>query len=226
MWNLLVLLLKDTSSLATFYSSQYAPSAHIRKCTSNRTIDFNNNNLRYFNTLTLESSASEQLLKVGLEPSTSLRSRGQRVGVTTVGVVTAGARVTGAVALSARLDPDEGVDKRVASVGGRGASETGTLDVAPVAPGLLRGRLDAAAALVDDEVGVPAVRLEQRGDGVDVQLLIVVLVALGVGRGDGGVVAVVVGDVSGQAAERGWLAGSGVDLGEHLGGGGQVGFPA
>ena len=42
MWNLLVLLLKDTSSQTPFYSSQYAPSTHPRKCTSNRTIDINN----------------------------------------------------------------------------------------------------------------------------------------------------------------------------------------
>jgi hypothetical protein len=143
-----------------------------------------------------------------------------------VSVVTAGARVASTVALSTRLDPNNGINKSIASVGSRGATETGTLDVAPVTPSLLSSRLNAAAALVDDEVRVPAVRLEQRGDGVDVQLLVVVLVALGVGRGDGGVVAVVVGDVGGQAAERGGLAGFGVDLGKHLGGGCQVGFPA
>ena len=141
-------------------------------------------------------------------------------------VVTAGAGVAGTVTLSARLDPDDGVDKSITSVGGRGASETGTLDIAPVTPSLLGSRLDAAATLVNNEVGVPAVCLEERGDGVDVQLLVEVLVALGVGRCDGGVVAVVVGDVGGQTAERGGLACASVDLGEHLGGGSQVGFPA
>jgi hypothetical protein len=176
--------------------------------------------------LTLESSVLEQLLKVGLEPSTSLRSRGQRIRVTAVSVVAAGARVASTVALSTRLDPNDSINKSITSVGSRGASETGTLDIAPVTPGLLSSRLNAAAALVDDEVRVPAVGLEQRGDGVDVQLLVEVLVALGVRRGDGGVVAVVVGDVGGQAAEGGGFAGAGVDFGEHLGGGCKVGFPA
>ena len=162
----------------------------------------------------LESGVPEQRLKVGLEPGTGLRSGSKSVGVTAVSVVTAGAGVAGTVTLSARLDPNDGVDKSITSVGGRGASETGTLDIAPVTPSLLGSRLDAAATLVNNEVGVPAVCLEKRGDGIDVQLLVEVLVALGVGRCDGGVVAVVVGDVGGQAAEGGGLACFGVDLSE------------
>lgn len=143
-----------------------------------------------------------------------------------MGVVASSARVAGTVTLSTRLDPDDGINKRVASVGRGQAAETSALDVAPVAPLQLLGGLDAAAALVDDEVRVPAVALEQRRDGVDVQLLVVVLVALGVGRSGGGVVAVVVGDVGDQAAEGLGLAGVAPDLREQLGCWAQVGIPA
>jgi hypothetical protein len=227
-WNILALLLKDTSSLTITiliepmsllnpllvkgHQSSHQPQDHPPTLKSA--------------SLTLESSVLEELLKVSLEPSTSLGSRHQRISVTAVSVVAGRTRVAGAVTLATRLDPNNGIDKSIARVGGRDASETGTLDVAPVAPSQLSRRLDAAARLVDDEVCVPAVGLEQRGDGVDVQLLVEVLVALGVGRGGGDVEAVVVGDVGGQTAEGGGLAGFGVDLGEQLGGGCQVGFPA
>ena len=131
-----------------------------------------------------------------------------------MGIVADSARVAGTVTLSTGLDPDDGINERVTGVCGRQATETSALDVAPVAPLLLLSGLDAAAALVDDEARVPAVALEQRRDGVDVQLLVVVLVALSVGRGGGGVVAVVVGDVGDQAAQGLGLAGVGPDLRE------------
>lgn len=173
----------------------------------------------------LEGSVLEQLLEVGLEPGTSLRSRSQRISVAAVSIVASGARVAGAIALSARLDPDNSVDKRIAGVGRRQAAKASALDVAPVSPLLLSGWLHAAAALVHDEVRVPAVLREQRRDGVDVQLLVVVLVALRVRGGGGGVVAVVVGDVGHEAAQRLGLAGVAPDFGEEFGGGREVGVP-
>ena len=141
-------------------------------------------------------------------------------------IVASRARIASAIALSTRLDPDKRVDQRIAGVGGRQAAEASALDVAPVAPRQLLRRLHAAAALVDDEARVPAVALEQRRDGVDVQLLVEVLVALRVAGGHGGVVAVVVGDVGDEAAQRLGLAGVGPDLREEFGRGGQVGVPA
>jgi len=134
-----------------------------------------------------------------------------------VGIVASSARVASTIALSTRLDPNNGIDKRIAGVGGRQATEPSALDIAPVAPLLLRGGLHAAAALVDDEVRVPAVALEQRRDGVDVQFLVVVLVALRVRRRGRGVIAVVVRDVGHQAAEGFGLAGVAPDLREEFG---------
>lgn len=168
----------------------------------------------------------EQHLKVSLEPGASLRSGLEGVRVTAVSIVTSGAGVAGAIALSTRLDPDDGVDERVAGVGGRAHAKARVLHIAPVAPGLLAGRLHSAAALVDDEVSGEAVLLEEGSDGVDEELLVVVLVALGVGGCGGGVVAVVVGDVGHEAAEGGGLAGFGVDSGEELGRRREVGLPA
>lgn len=168
----------------------------------------------------------EQHLKVSLEPGASLRSGLECIRVATVSIVTSSAGVAGAITLSTRLDPNDGVDERVAGVGGWAHAKAGVLHIAPVAPGLLARRLHSAAALVDDEVGREAVLLQERGDGVDEQLLVVVLVALGVGGRGGGVVAVVVGDVGHEAAEGGGLAGFGVDSGEELGRRREVGLPA
>lgn len=175
----------------------------------------------------LESSVLEQLLEVGLEPGTSLRSRHQRISITAVRIVASGTRVASAITLSARLDPNERIDERIASVGRRQRTESSALDIAPVAPLQLLGRLDAATALVDDEVRVgPAGLRQKRRDGVDVQLLVVVFVTLGVAGGGRGVVAVIVGDVGDEAAERLGLAGFGVDLGEEFGRRRKVGVPA
>jgi hypothetical protein len=134
-----------------------------------------------------------------------------------VRIVASSARVASTIALSTRLNPNDSINKRIASVGGRQATKPSALDVAPVAPLLLRGGLDAAAALINDEVRVPAVALEQRRDGVDVQFLVVVLVALRVRRGGGGVVAVVVRDIGDQAAQGFGLAGVAPDLREEFG---------
>ena len=42
--------------------------------------------------------------------------------------------VGGAIALASGLHPDDGVDERRASVGGRAGTEAGVLDIAPVTP--------------------------------------------------------------------------------------------
>lgn len=60
-------------------------------------------------------------------------------------VVSRARAVRGAVALSAGLDPYEGVFERVAGAGRRADTETGAFDVAPVSPGVLGGGLDAIA---------------------------------------------------------------------------------
>jgi hypothetical protein len=144
----------------------------------------------------LERSILQQLLEVSLEPSPRLRSRHQRVSIPTVGIIARSARVARPITLSARLNPNQRINKRISRVGRGQASKPSSLDIAPVAPRLLLRWLHAAAALVDDEVRVPAVACEQRRDRVDVQLLVVVLVALRVGGRGRGVVPVVVGDVS------------------------------
>lgn len=115
----------------------------------------------------------EQLLKIRLEPLPGFRSRLQGIGIAAKVDVSRGARVAGAVTLSARLDPDESVDVGVARVGGRPHAEAGTDGVAPVTPFELAGRLLAAAALIDDELGIPTPLAEQRGEGVDVAAFVV-----------------------------------------------------
>ena len=174
----------------------------------------------------LKGSILKKLLEVRLEPSPSLRRRGQRVRISAVSIIASSARVASPIALSTRLDPHNGINKRIARVSRGQAAEARALDVAPVAPLQLRRRLHAAAALVHDEVRAPPVLRQQRRDRVDVQLLVVVLVALRVGRGGRGVVAVVVGDVGHEAAQRLGLAGVGPDLREEFGCGREVGVPA
>ena len=69
----------------------------------------------------------------------------------------------------------------MAGVGGGTNTEAGAADVAPVAP-LLAQVLDAVAAGVDDGVVGHSGGLEGRAEVVHVQLLVLALVVLGVGR--------------------------------------------
>ncbi len=69
----------------------------------------------------------QELLKVGLEPLASLRSRLESIRKATVVVVAGGAGVAGAIALATGLDPDEGVEEVMAGVGGRANTEAGAL---------------------------------------------------------------------------------------------------
>lgn len=141
-------------------------------------------------------------------------------------IVARSARIARSIALSTRLDPDNSVDQRIASICRRTRAKPSAFDIAPIAPGLLLRRLHATAALVHNEVrGEPGLR-QQRRDGVDVQLLVEVLVPLRVGGRGGGVVGVVVGDVGDEAAQRRGLAGFVVDFGEEFGGGAEVCVPA
>ncbi len=188
----------------------------------------------------------EQLLEVGLEPLASLGGGLEGIGEAAVVVVAGSAGVAGAVALATGLDPDEGIEEAVAGVGGRARTEAGALfsvskfcegdkrdgalethnGVAPVTPLRLAGGLLAVAASVGDEVSREAGVGEERAEGLDVVLLVVVGVALGVRRGGGDAPGVVVGNVGGQAADRSGLAGARVDAGKQIGGGLDVGGPA
>ena len=108
----------------------------------------------------------------------------------------------------------------------RGRDLQAYLDVAPVTPLLLAGRLLAVAASIGDEVGREASRAKERAQGLDVVLFVVVAVALGVRRGRGNAPGVVVGNVGGQAADGSGLAGARVDAGIQIGSGLDVGGPA
>ena len=185
------------------------------------------------------------MLEVGLEPSTSLRSRLEGIGKAAVEVVAGGAGVAGTIALATGLDPNEGIEEGMAGVGRRASAEAGALStmsvlwaareggadqaylgVAPVTPRLLAGRLLAVAASISDEVGREATSGEQRAQGLDVVLLVVVAVALGVRRGRGDAPGVVVGNVGSQTTDGGGLAGTRVDAGIQVGCGLNVGGPA
>ena len=100
------------------------------------------------------------------------------------------------------------------------------LDVAPVTPLLLAGRLLAVAAGVRDEVGREASGGEQRAQGLDVVLLVVVAVALRVRRGRGDAPGVVVGNVGSETTNGSRLASVLIDAGIQVGSGLNVGGPA
>lgn len=71
-------------------------------------------------------------------------------------VVPRGTRITGAITLTTRLDPNEGILKLEPGARGGPSAEPGSDGVAPVTPGALASGLLARSALVRDEVGVKA----------------------------------------------------------------------
>lgn len=169
----------------------------------------------------------EQLLKVGLEPSTGLRSGLKSVRETAVKVVAARRGVGSSVALATGLDPDKGINEIVTSAGGRPDTETSADGVAPITPSCLSSWLLAAAAGISDEMNIcPTIVLEKWGNGVDVELLIVVGVTGGVrwGRADGE--SVVVGNVGSKTTDLRWATSITPDLVEELCSGVKVGSPA
>lgn len=145
-----------------------------------------------------------QHFKVLLVPQTRLRSgHDARLGPARL-VVARGVLVRGAVALTAGLDPHEGVEELGGRVGGGPDAEAGVLDVAPVAPAEAAGGLGAGAALVDDEVRGEGGGLEVGGEGGVELGLVPVGVAVGVVEGLGGVVLGRVSLCGGSGVEGCW----------------------
>lgn len=169
----------------------------------------------------------EELLEVSLEPGTGLWGGLESIRETAVVVVAWRGGVGGTVALATWLDPDKGIDETVTS-GCRWCDTEASADgIAPITPGCLSGRLLAVAAGVSDEVNVsPAVVLEKRSKGVDIELFIVVGVTRGVrwSRGDGE--GVVVGHVGGKTANLRGRSRIGIDLIKQLCSRREVGSPS
>ncbi len=120
-----------------------------------------------------------QLLEVSLVPLPSLGRRLEGILVAAERIVTIRAGVADTIRLSARLDPDEGIDEGVAGARGRTDTETSSDDVAPVAP-FETEALDGVAAGVDDGVSGHTALLEERAEGGNVALLVLALVVFGV----------------------------------------------
>lgn len=123
------------------------------------------------NRLKLWPSVLEEHLEVCLVPLTSLRRWLERIGVTAERVVTDGRAVGGTIRLTTGLDPDKGVDERVVSPGGGADTETGTVNIAPVAP-CLTETLNGVAASIDDSLAGHAGGLELGREELDVQFLV------------------------------------------------------
>lgn len=119
----------------------------------------------------------EELLEVGLEPSSGFRSGLQGVLFATVVVVASGSSEGSAVTLTTRLHPDKGINKRRACVGRGTKAKAGADGIAPVTPSQLASGLLTGAALVNDEVSVPSLSGEEGLESLDVVLLIIVGVA-------------------------------------------------
>lgn len=69
-----------------------------------------------------------------------------------MGIVARSRRIRGPITLTTRLDPDKGVFQGVTGVGSRPDAEASAFHVAPVAPSLLLGGLDAIAACKNKSV--------------------------------------------------------------------------
>src|SRR5690606_3250116 len=117
------------------------------------------------------------------------------------------------------LDPDEGINVLVASVGGWADTEARVGNVAPVTT-LETNVLLTGAALVNDELGWETLLLEVWGQGSNVAVLRPVLVVWS-GTVDsiwgGRLVGVVVGDVGSETSALGSPACPAEDLLEELG---------
>jgi hypothetical protein len=95
--------------------------------------------------LECRTRVTQQLYKVRLEPRSRLRRGLKRIGETTVRIISDSSSIRSTVTLTTGLDPDVCVEEWVISHGAGTDTEAGADDVAPVAPGLLLGRLDAVA---------------------------------------------------------------------------------
>lgn len=146
---------------------------------------------------------ADEHLDVVVEPSTSPR-RGSEVVVGVAGGVVAGLAGDGAsVGVSWGLDPDEGVDHGVTSVGIGEGAEAGVFQVAPDT--VDEGLGTAGAAGIDDKLGgAETLSVELAAERLGVVLLVVVRVSRGGVRVAEGLV---VGDVGGVATDLGAAAG-------------------
>lgn len=130
-------------------------------------------------TCLLESrvGVGQELLEVGFEPGSGLRCWLEGIRVTAVVVVPRGARVASSVALTRGLDPHKSVLKLETGARGGTGTEPGADGIAPVTPSGLTGRLLARSALIGDEVCVETRIRQERSNGVDVQVFVVVGIA-------------------------------------------------
>lgn len=92
-------------------------------------------------------------------------------------VVPRGARVAGSIALTTWLDPDESVLQFESSARGGTGAKASADGVAPITPGGLTSWLLARSALVRNEVSTEACVRQERSNGIDVKVLVVVGVA-------------------------------------------------
>ena len=127
-------------------------------------------------TLERWARVGQQLHEVSLEPGTGFRRGLQRIALPAVEVVARRRRVRGAVAFTARLDPDKGILQLEASVRSRASTETRTDSVAPVAPLELTSRLLARTTLVCDKMSIPPLLRKQRCKRLHVEGFVVVRV--------------------------------------------------
>jgi hypothetical protein len=81
-----------------------------------------------------------------LKPSSSLWRRLQGIRVATVGIITSGSGVGGAITLSTWLNPNECILEAVAGIGGWADTEACTDQIAPVSPCILCCWLDTIAS--------------------------------------------------------------------------------
>lgn len=196
---------------------------------SNLSTNFHPSTLSHASRLERGIGVLDQHLKVSLVPGTGLRRRLESVRLSAERVVADGAGIRGTIGLTTGLDPDKGIRKAGASVGGGADTETGAVDVAPVAP-LLAEMLDTVAAGIDDGLAGHASRLEFGREGLDVELLVLALVPLGVGGigelSGAEVPGVPAGNVGGDTADLLGGASVLVNGGELLGTGLEVVVPA
>jgi len=132
--------------------------------------------------------------EVVLIPGASLWRRFEGIAVATETVVSGGRGVGGTVRLSSWLDPSDGVDQARPGVSRWSSAESGTVDVAPVAPSTT-DILTARTTLVNNKGSVPTSGPQGGCESFDVVDLIVVRVGGSDGIRRGSTKGVVIGNV-------------------------------
>jgi len=126
-------------------------------------------------------SILDQHFKVCLIPLSSLGTGLVGIALAAEGVVPSRAAIASTVALTTGLAPHKGVDKAGARVSRGPDTEASAVDIAPVAPFGAQTR-DGVAARIDNGLAWHAVCNELRTDERDVELFVLRLVVLSVGR--------------------------------------------